>query len=458
VLDAAGRHVVLLLDGNLPCEQLAAAVAWTEAWPQADLCLVLEPAEHELLAGADASGAEALSLDDLAGCDGFLIVGDALAANPRCARGVLDRHRDEPKSPIVAISPGGGAAAKFATHPFLVKPGEEIAALAALARAAGVTGDLVDAAARDVAGAETAGAALAGCSRLGVLLAAEYGRNRAWRAVGALAGQLAKACGGGLAVQTTGANALAAVRTAEQRGTVPLARALAARGDARVVIGCDPSGMLGRDDLTLLAAAAALPNESTAAADFVLPLAMPGEYGGTYLLENRRPVAVETLLPPPAGVRTPAEWVEALARAAGVAEPELRAEPAVPEPLVSSEPSPAVASDPTPPVLAFARSAAHSGSGALTGHGSWQAGAQPLPDLAVSPADAEARGLKHLGEVTVRTEAGQLRARVRRAPDVPPGTMVLPEGLAAARALAPTRADGERDELVCELQTVQVDG
>ncbi|KKK98446.1 hypothetical protein LCGC14_2642660, partial [marine sediment metagenome] len=59
ILDAAGdKRVVFLLDGNVPLEQIAAAAAWCDAWPQAQLCLVIEPADEQLLQGTEASGAD----------------------------------------------------------------------------------------------------------------------------------------------------------------------------------------------------------------------------------------------------------------------------------------------------------------------------------------------------------------------------------------------------------------
>ena len=48
---AAGRDIIFCLDGNVPCEQLAVAAACCDPWPQAKLCIVVEPAEQQLLLG-----------------------------------------------------------------------------------------------------------------------------------------------------------------------------------------------------------------------------------------------------------------------------------------------------------------------------------------------------------------------------------------------------------------------
>jgi len=416
VVDAArDKSITLFLDGNLPDEQLASAAAWADAWPAATLCLVVEPAEEQLLLGIEASGADHLAGADLKDCDGFLIVGDVFAANPRCARDVLDRHNAEPRMPIVAIDSAAGSVAKFATHVVDVPPGGEAAALADLAAA-------------------PAGKALAGCKRLGVLLSAEYGRTAGWRRIGYLAGQFAQEHGGGVCAQPDGANVLTAVRLCAEGRAVSLAAALAATGDVKVALGCDVLGILGRADVEIVAAAAALPNETTAAARIVLPTALPGEYGGAYALGE-----VEPLVDAPAGLLSPGELVAALAAAAGVSEP---AAAETPSGRVAVDAPGAAAEAGAPPDMAllFGRDAALAGCGALTRHASWQAAAR-LPVVRMSPADAERAGLASFAEVTVRAGESEVRAEVRIAPELAPGRVVLPQAIAEARRLAPSRAD-----------------
>ena len=435
VLDAAGdKQITILLDGNIPVEQLAAAKAAVSAWSQAALCLVVEPADEQLLAGIDAGGADYLGDRDLAECDGFLIIGDAFSANPRCSRAVLDGHKA--RAPIVVIDPGFGPAAKFATHTVQVAPGKELESLSQLSASEG-------------------GKALSACKRVGVLVAAEYGRTAAWRRIGYAASELAKSLGGGIAPQTSGANALAAVRMAAEGETVSLAKALAKQDDVKVAIGCDVLGMLGRDDLTVFAAAAALPNHTTAAAGVVLPTAMPGECGGTYLMDGQKPVTVSPLMAPPAGVQTPGDLVVSLARAAGAAEQTAKAQ--VPARLSGRAPAAAPSGEPpAAPALLLGRQAAHFGCGTLTGHASWQGDLQALPPLRISAADARKMQLPNLSVVTVSVNGASLRARIRVAPELPGGAIVLPEGMPEARALIPAKVDAENDAVLAEPQAAQV--
>ena len=418
---ATDGGMVLLLEGNLPCEQIAAAGAWVARWDGAKLCLVLEPAEEQLLAGTESSGAPYLTDDELSGCDGFVIIGDAFSANPRCARGVFDRRRDQPRTPIVVIDPAVGASAKFATRRVDVAPGQELAAAKALSHEP----------------------VLSHCRRLGVLIAAECGRTSNWGQIGLVAGQLAAARGGGLSVQTTGTNALAAFRLAARLGTISLDDALASSG-VRIAIGCDVTGMLGRD-AGVFAAAAAVPDRTTAGAKIVLPLALPFEGEGTYLPAGK-PERIAAVMAAPAGVPQPGELVAMLAAMAGVAGP---IETSVPEaPRVTQAPvAEATSAVAAGTALLLGRQAIHAGCGALTQACSWQVAAQPKPELRISPGDALAAGIDNLAEVTVRANGHSVVASVRLAPELPDGRVVLPEGCPGARALL----NGSSEPIAVEL-------
>ena len=402
--------LMILMDGQLPCEQLIAAAAWCRAWPQARLCFAIEPADEQVLLGAEAAACEYLAAADLPECDGFLIVGDVFSANPMCSRGVFDRRHGSPRTPIVVIDPACSKTVKFATHAIATPPGGELSALSAVAAAGNVP---LDFAAALVPGAAEAGEALAGCKRLGVLISAEYGRGDQWRQIGYTCGLIAKARGGGLAVQTVGANALAALRIGAKMETVSLSEALSPDAPARIAIGCDVAGMLGWRDVKFLAAAAPLPNLTTDAAEIILPVALPAETAGTYMLDGQKRVEVPPLASAPAGVPQAAEIVATLARAAGVTEPDCpklarmleRVPAAAPDfGQVASTAPRSESQDAMAPALLLGRQAAHDGCGCLTRHASWQANAAPLPVLRACVEDAKRLKAVNLSTVTVRVE------------------------------------------------------
>jgi hypothetical protein len=455
---AGGKAVTVFLDGNIPCEEIASAASWCAEWAGAKVCVVIEPAEEQLLLGAEASGAKYLPSAELRECDGFLIIGDALAANPACARGLLDRRRQDSRTPVVVIDPAAGTASKFATQVVPTAACGELQSLAAVAAAAGADLSSLQLPSPKPSPATTAaGKTLAGCQRLAVLVAAEYGRGAPWQAIGVVAGMLAKARGGGLALQTDGANSLAALRMGMKLGAVPLATALADENAIRITIGCDLAGMLGWAGLKVLAAAAPLPNATTDAAEVILPLALPAEVGGTFLADGERQVEIDPLLKPPAGVRGPSGAVELLARAAGAGRSAARgaADPLT-RATAQKPPVAAPQSDPPKQALLFGRQAAHAGSGALTGYGAWQSAAADMPELRLSVEDARKMQLKTGQTAEVESKGHSVAVRVQVAPELAAGRMVVSEGFAGTRALAPSRVDATGGIVAAEPVTASV--
>jgi len=318
-----------------------------------------------------------------------------------------------------------------------------------------------------IASAAAAGKALATCRRVGVLVAAEYGRGAPWRQIGYLAARIARALGGGVAPQTVGANALAAVRLAAISQTVSLAEALSTDGAGAtgskpatiISIGCDVLGMLGwccdghPPRATIFAAAAALPNATTRAAELILPVTMTGEYAGTFLLDGAKPTGVSALLPGPAGVLSPAELVAALAREGGVHPPEdqVEADPAERIDPGPPGPAPGTPGEQSGPLLLLQRSASWCGCGTLTAHASWSGPTGPSQraiDVRVSPQYAEKLKLANLAAVNVRVGSRSVPARVRVSPELSGETVVLPEGLAETRDLLPGRIDSETGAII----------
>jgi len=417
---AAGREIIFCIDAGAPCEQLVAAAAWCGAWPQATLCVAMEPGDRELLLGTEAGPAEYLPPDEIAECDGFLLIGDVFAANPACSRGVFEARAKNPRMPIVSIDPAGGTASKFASHRVDVPVGGELAVLSAVAE----------------------GQELAGCTKLGVLVTAEYARGAQWRKIGYAASQLAADRGGGIAPQTDGANALGAVRLMERLGAIDLGEAMSRGQAALVVVGCDVVGMVGGTQASVIAAAAGLPNCSTDAAQIVLPTCIPPEMAGTIVAPGQAPMLVSAAMAGPAGVPDAAEIIAAIAEMAGIAAPDIPSGPGPLERLDVKPPPAGKAADGAPsPALVLAREAMAAGCGALTGHGSWQA-AGGLPELRISPGDARAGNIRNFSTVTVEAGGRSCAARVRIAPELADGVMVLPAGSPQARALAPCKTNG----------------
>ncbi len=426
----------VLMDGGCSVEEIAAAAEIAAAWEGVRLCLVVAPDDEQMLLGVEASGANYLADEELANCDGFVVVGDPFAVNPRCARGVLDALRAQRRAPLVVIDSGGGVAAGFATMRAGCRPGGELEALQS----------------------DAVASAVEPCRKLGVLLAADPGRGAGWGRIGYLAGKLANAHGGGVSVQTVGANALAAVRARKQLALGSLAEAATpGRGEAvRVALGVDMLGLLGWAGPAVAVAAAAVANPTTNSAEIILPLALPCESGGTFLQAGTRRVSTAPLLSPPAGVPTPAELLAKLAAAAGVKTGPWSGKLPSLDRLTVEAPAEVAAGSTTGRSLVAASQALLDAGGALMGQASWQRQVRPLPELRMSPADAGALGVADLAEVTVETESHSTAAKVRLVDWMAAGTMAISAGFYEARELLPYTIDAERDMVVSRPAAVQV--
>ncbi len=428
-------NTTVLIDGNLPLEEIAAAAEIVAAWDGVRLCCVVSPEDEQLLLGIDASEAAWLADDDLPGCDGFVIVGDAFAANPRCARGVMDALSQHRRSPLVVIDAGGGVTLKFATRRITCRPGGEADALV---------------------GGEVA-SAIEGCKRLGVIISAEAGRSAIWKSIGYRAGELAKSHGGGVSAQTIGANALAAVRVRKHLGLISLAEAMKPGNSVRVSLGVDILGMLGWNGPAVAVAAAALPNRTTESAEVVLPVALACEMGGTFLQAGVRTTKVEALMPPPAGVPTVSELLRTLAEAAGAKVARFSGK--LPPTDRISQAESLVMNSALPPdgrVLVFARQAARHAEGSLPAAAGWQSQAMPLPEIRICPSDAGEMGLSDLAAVEVETESHKTYARLRVVRHVAPAVLAISESFPEARRLIPYVIYSESDAVISCPATVAV--
>jgi anaerobic selenocysteine-containing dehydrogenase len=265
-----------------------------------------------------------------------------------------------------------------------------------------------------------------------------------------VAGKLANAHRGGVSVQTTGANALAALRVRKQLGLLSPAEAFApsqARGE-RAALGVDMLGVLGWDGPAAAVAAAAVPNRTTETAGLILPMALPCELGGTFVQAGTRAVKTSALLPPPAGVPTPAGLLRQMAAAAGVAVKPWSGQLPALDRLAVGAPPESPGDGVAGRVLVGARDPIHHSAGELTSQASWQRQLRELPELRLAPADAGDLGVTDMDEVEVQTDSCRTRMRVRVVRHLTAGTLVASQGCGQARRATPCQIDADRDALV----------
>ncbi|GAI38013.1 unnamed protein product, partial [marine sediment metagenome] len=214
----------LLIDGNLPCEDITAALALAAASRGKINAGVYLPAEDEAtLDGLAASRTRLFTPEELTECDAILVVGDAFATHPVISRAVHALRRRNGRTPLVVVDSLAGRTAIFATHPLVVRAGAESRILAVIAEKLGVGKlkplqvKLEEAASEAGVGADELAAAadaIAGAKRLGVILRAEIGKAPNWRQIALLSGLIASAREGGVTACLTYGNALGGYRLA----------------------------------------------------------------------------------------------------------------------------------------------------------------------------------------------------------------------------------------------------
>ncbi len=446
----------LLIDGNLPCEDVAAALALAAGSNgKLSASVYLPPEDEAALDGVAASGAALLTPEDLADCDAILVVGDAFATHPLISRPVHDARKRNPRLPLVVVDSIPGRTSIFANAPVVVKPGAESRALAALAAKCGV-GDLGALAVSDAdAGASAEALAnaarmLGGAKKLGVILRAEVGKAPNWDQAAFLAGKLASAKGGGLTLCLTYGNAMGSYRLARAY----MAQPPSAGGTAAsvlVALGGDPATTLSKkesaalDGLKLLVAANAMPVPTMGRAGVALPMAFNFEAGGTTMTGSGEAIEVNSVADAPCDACSAGALAEALAKALGIpgvargfSRAAIEKMPAADAGTVAGRPHPVPASAPVGEFLAVTHGdAIHFHTGSLTSMCAWPAWAAATPLVMMSAPDAAALGVKHHGRVLVVSGVGQCEAEADVSKIHPAGVVAVSSGFAASRGLFP---------------------
>lgn len=450
----------LIIDGNLPGEDIAAALALAAGSGGKIIAGVHLPSEDQTaLDGLAASKAKLLTPEELAECDAILIVGNAFATHPVISRPVHGLRKRNPRTPVVVIDSMPGRTAIFATHPLIVKPGTESRALGFIAgkigaaklkplhvtvkQAASATGIADDALA-------SAAGALGAAGKIGVILRPEIGKASNWEQIALLAGLIATEKGGGVTACLTYGNAVGAHRlmraagAASGRSGKPQATAIALGTD--VVSGLsktDAVTMLG--GIKTLAAATPLPTPTLGAADVVLPLAFNFETGGTTVTGSGEVIVVDSVADAPGDATSAGELVMRLAEAMGITGIERKVDAKIlgtmpevdAEAIISQEQPEAPTASEGELILVMESDAVHFHMGSLTGRCAWPQYTAPTPVVAIRSAEADALGISDGETVKLTSIAGEGGATVRLVKEQPAGLAVVSSGFAEMRGLFP---------------------
>ena len=424
---AKSADTVLLIDGNLTCEDIAAGLALGAASKGKVKVSVYLPNEDEaVLDGLAASKTKLLTPEALAECDAVLIVGDAFATHPVISRPVHHLRKEKRRLPLVVIDSVPGKTSIFATHPLLVKPGTESRVLAAIAGEVGVkdVGELkltVKTAASEAGVPEdalsAAAAALAAAKKLGVILRGEIGKAANWDQVALLAGLIASEKAGGVTACLTYGNAVGAYRLARAAGTT-----FEKAAETTIVLGTDVvCGPSKRESAALLegvktlGAAARLPTPTLGAADIVLPLAFNFETGGTTVNGSGEVITVDAVADPPGHAASAGELVMRLAKAMGISGVERKLDPGILERIpevdartMAGKGHPEVQTAPQGAFLAVTQSdAVNFHTGSVSGQCAWPQYMAPEPVAAINADDAASMDVDDGDAVKLTSDEGE---------------------------------------------------
>jgi len=467
LMEAGGRAAVLV-DGNLPTEDIACAIQFAGEVVKTKRVGVYLPDSDAAMCRGMNPDTPLISPAEIAGSDVILIMGDAFATHPVVSSAILEA-RVARKLRIVAGDCMPNHVAPFAETFVITRPDGAAALLAALCKQLGCEPGGNWAAGREIAElAETAGAAAAdvkaladaitGAKSPAIVLAPVPGRMSNVSAAAAAASSLCTARGARLMPLFRYGNAVGAV--AAMGASRPWQDCLQAvrdrTADTLLAVGVDilrlvPAKEIAslRRGLQTLIAASLLRNRTAAHADIVLPMAATFETGGTAQSANGKGVEINAVMPPPGGALSARDLCAGLASAMGRAL-SAGSQPATAASYQGRPDAPAApASSPEIGLQLVARSDVPDfDTGALSRLMAWPAFAEPMPELHMNASEVKRRGLAPRGRATLRANGQEAVVQLCVDANVPEGMAAVSEAFEETRPLfRERRLDGAGIEL-----------
>ncbi|MBE7560418.1 hypothetical protein HS125_16350 [bacterium] len=485
LVEEAGRsgRMAVLLDGNLPCEDLVAAHEWAKARGDAVAAVYLPAGDFDLLDGLSAgeavvrgahptgeavvrgahpTGEVTVRVAQPAECGAMLIVGDALSTHPALARPLLDAKYARPGRPILVMDTFASRTMRFADLALTVEPGGQEALLGALRRAlAGETSAIAHVAAlghTDTKLVERALGRLASAAKPLVVVSPEPTKAEDWRGIGAAAAQLAADTFGSVLPLYSYGNALGAYRVHRNLGMPRFESLLSMRDpdwSLLVFVGWDPTLTFPVELLRPLhrrfpRIVALSPVETPAwrAADLAAAMPLLLEYSGHVVRRRKRSRASLALLLM-AGVCRVRDFFDA----GGAELPTAWRETPAPAPRVAPAASTAASRG---FCLLAASSTLHFSDGALTRQAAATQHLSGEDALRISPAAARRLNLREGQRVSIRRDGLELSLACELDAALPAELAVAPLHRPEVRRFLPWRLDASGPRLSCVAPAVQI--
>ena len=458
--------IMVLIDGNLPCEDIVAGLSFArDALPGCRSAVYLPANDEATLAGLADVRPPMADPAELEGSDFVLVTGDPFASHPTIARSVLDAKGAARGHKLIVVDGIRGRTARFA-QPFIqTRVGGQLAAVAAIAASAGVdVSDVVDTG--DVSRmAEAAGVSLSDIRAAAALTEAEspviilslpVGSGADARRIAGLAARMAQKKGSLLPLMTYG-NAAGAYRLARAHGALSTAEAVAAIRDGRVRCLLNVGAPLAEavpatwmqaalSRLEFVASAGPMPSAMDSYADVTLPIGCWFESDGTVVDGVGQQSALSELLPPPRGACRARDLFEQLGRRiANVAINTAVADvPALASGQGTLQPVAITADDSADGMLVTIRADGTGfADGGITRRCAWPRAMEACPAVRLNPADAAAISVETKDVIRVATEHGSAEVRAFVTADVPAGVAALSPNFPQCLALLGCEVDEE---------------
>ncbi len=428
----ATEPTLVLVNGALPCEDIAAAASFAGLLSErAVFSVYVNPADEAMLMGVAASGANLLKPEDLAECDAILSIGDAFGTHPVICRPVHALTKRNPRRLFAVIDSVSSRTAKFANNFLQIRPGSASAVLRFLAGKDVSADQAASSAEIERSGLETLAADLKEVKNLGVLLTSDLGRDQDPEAVGCLAGIIAGNASGGIVPLPVGGNVWGALGIARALGATPTGEALRQLNEGNfrsvILLGVDLLAEVPLSGLaeaigkvqTLVVATSLKPTGDDAGTHF-LPLAATVESDGTIVSGSGEVMELSAAAPPVGGAmpvrdlldKLTARMSEGALISTTVRDEWLKPINASVEQCLATE---VVLVEPrTGELVAVGESGCvHVGAGALSSRLAWPTVFEDVPTVRISCEDAENRGLTDGQTVTVSSAGGSAGMVVR---------------------------------------------
>jgi len=338
---AKDNKLGVLLSGNLPAEEIAAAVRFfQEVLPARHLSIYIPPPDEAMFEGLAHSQAALADRSAISGAQAIFAIGDVLGTHPMLARDLLGFKEATRRAQLINLDALKGRTMRFANKSLRVKAGTKTKAIMALALMAGADlenlckdvpkiDELLNACGLDRSVVEKCLEALKQDNNSVILLTIPQGCSRQNEILAGAAGELAAATGSKiLPLYYYGGSAGAyALRQSLKLSDTTAWFDAAVNGEFSTVFaaGVDPLGSLPQDYATqafekvnCLITASSMPSATTKRADIVLPLAFWFEMEGQVIDYQGQSIPLKKLGEPCGAAETLVGLLNRLADKAGL--------------------------------------------------------------------------------------------------------------------------------------------